>query len=99
MTLIRDLAHYDKERVDRNVTDLLWFYSNPQDANIVARSFLFSVSSDLSRDLVPNQDFDSLEILWHILTSYDRAQYTGTGGTGKPATVREGEGGGRNRIV
>lgn len=99
MTLIRELAHYDKERVDRNVTDLLWFYSNPQDANIVARSFLFSVSSDLSRDLVPNQDFDSLEILWHVLTSYDRAQYTGTGGTGKPATVREGEGGGRNRVV
>jgi hypothetical protein len=95
--LVRDLATYDRAKVDRNISDLLWFYESSQEAVQVGREFLFSVSADLSRTLVTNESYDSLEILWHLLTSFDRSAHAGTGAEG--ATVQLNSGNERNRFV
>ena len=82
---IDDIATYDKVRVGRNVTDLLWFYEEPTEAVATVRQFLFSVASNLARPLVGGQDYDSLEILWYVLNSFDRTAHAGTADTGNTA--------------
>src|SRR5262245_17112460 len=94
MTLISEFASYDHQRVERNVTDLLWFYDDQTQAETSARSFLFSLSPDFARELITNQPYDSLEVLWHLLSSYDRSLQTGTGSGNAPPPVAT-----RNRLL
>lgn len=94
MPLISELASYDHQRVERNVTDLLWFYDDAGEAEASARSFLFSLSPDFSRDLVSFERYDSLEVLWHLLSAFDRSGQTGTGSTNTPAASLA-----RNRLL